>query len=182
MDIGREEVLKSNIFCSYEDMSTHKTLMAALGKGMAGLWAPGHVNQDDLPMYVHSLTRNSNDLPNIKPVTVIGRQPESDVWVLNDDVQLNKNGDMIADKDRRYCFVNDSLRYLYSDIAETADCNNGMHIKQMIRAMKATMGESFYPALLMLGGGIVAFHYTTLMDNLSDPSVPLILATGPPAT
>ena len=47
---------------------------------------------------------------------------------------------------------------------------------------RKTFEVAFYPALLMLGGGLLAFYYSTFIENISDPSVPLILATGPPAT
>ena len=133
----------------------------------------------ELAEFIQYKKRKDSGVLTKKVVGVVGLQPGGDVWVLGRDVYIDSHtGDLIDPSQCKFQW----LGHLFQGAGVAPESTalpvalplTTDHIMPLIDAMHQIMKHNFPQALLSLGAGCMAFHYTTIQQhNLCCP-VPLL--------
>lgn len=58
--------------------------------------------------------------------------------------------------------------------------DDGESLRELCKAVKVLHRENYGATLLLMGGVCASMHYRLLMEHLSEGSIPIFLASGPP--
>jgi len=121
-------------------------------------------------------------------VLQLGKQPCGKVWVISEDCFLNENGQY----DNSECYVwlknitsfgglgkqsNLQLEDIMCDVTQDLSADS---FPPLIKNLKACLQHNFLSAVLLMGGGVMAFHYRKIIEVLR--FCPQVIAVGPPST
>lgn len=106
---------------------------------------------------------------------VIGRQPKSNVWVLNETIQLSSDGKVIPDDSRVYVFERSLIERISPPIQLTS-IDNGQALRNLIVRMQALLGENFYSGLFVLAGMVMPVHANLIHKKRH--AMPMVMAVG----
>ena len=117
-------------------------------------------------------------------VTQLGKQPCGNIWVLSEDCFLNRNGEY---ESHDYVWLKNissfgtgkeiSLEVISCDITQPITTE---HFKPMLTNLRTCLQHNFYSAILLMGAGIMCFHYRKLIEMMR--FCPQVMAIGPPST
>ncbi|KAL9976818.1 hypothetical protein ACROYT_G014153 [Oculina patagonica] len=108
-----------------------------------------------------------------KELVVDCRQPNSDVYVLGREIQIDQNGK----PDQVYIFEESFLERIDTSIAISTLSATSKPIEEMTSAMKDLLGENFISAMLVLGGMAMAMHFELIVKH--GMACPMLFAVGP---
>ena len=186
-----------DVHITNSQMSFHTSIIEAMGKVFGeSVWTNGMLDPD-LSLYFRKkvddfhqsqpdkLVDGNKVNRTVQPVKNIGIQgaptrPEDIVWVLNDHIQIDIHGTVTTDK-QPFRMINDRLQQHYVKVKPgSEELDGGECLANLLNSLEMLMQEVYPASLIMIGGACMAAHYPLLMSSLSDPSVPLVVAQGPP--
>ena len=137
-------------------------------------------------MFIQFLKQESKGKVSKKKAVVnIGRQPGGKVWVVGKDVHINEDGCLLPKEERTFTWLdslieegmkNISLKEVVPNVC-TPLTPSVLH--EVITSLKAIMKHNFSSSLLVVAGGIVALHYSSIIQLSGCPT---IVAFGPSET
>lgn len=142
-------------------------------------------SEKELSEFIFFLRDNSpKPLPQLKAAFLIGRQEKSQVWVLNNKLQIDKKGNEIKPEESGYILLNESLvqdcKVLSSDIQTRILMPLSTEpLNKIVQFLQVTKHNAL-SSLLTLSGVIMAFHYETILSIWSGS--PIVVAVGPSET
>ncbi|KAI8490074.1 hypothetical protein Bbelb_321440 [Branchiostoma belcheri] len=147
LDDGHTEVA----YCSNEDMSYQQSMLRALKAAGLGksLFVSGQLDPD-LGSYVHQLCdKYKREHPGSfrKAVQIIGKQPGDNVWVLNETVQVNADGEAIRPEDQKYAIIDGHLSRHYLEVKVVS----GMVASVLYETFVAISPDGTCPVVVALG-------------------------------
>ena len=109
---------------------------------------------------------------------MLGRQPNSEVWVINRKVQIDADGLIIPPNDRAYVFSPRLENKVLVDppMIKTPLSTDGM--QQLVKAMREFLGENFMSGIMLIGALVLSLHYEMLIDYFD--CTPMAIAVGEP--
>lgn len=114
----------------------------------------------------------------------LGRQPQSNVWILNSDVHTNENGEVIPQLQRDYIWLGSLIKNrklsnvaLATDAAVVTPGDPYFTFAATLRALKAAVGNNYMPAFMLIAAGSMGMHYESVMDTYG--MCPTPIAIGP---
>ena len=121
-------------------------------------------------------------------VLSLGKQVCGKVWFFSDKVALNSNGQIISYSEHNYVWLkysvllgNNSKELSLEEI--TCDIELPLSISSfsaLLKTLKTCLMHNFLSCVLMMGAGIMAFHYQELIKLFR--LCPQVMATGPVST
>ncbi|XP_068722173.1 uncharacterized protein [Montipora capricornis] len=170
-------------FLNNADCMSTQTIISVLNKNFSNaLWVPkDHQLDPDLPSYFQHVIKKYMDSSNKKEfhcVKVLGRQPNSEVWVINRKVQIDADGLIIPPNDRAYVFSPRLENKVLVDppMIKTPLSTDGM--QQLVKAMREFLGENFMSGIMLIGALVLSLHYEMLIDYFD--CTPMAIAVGEP--
>ena len=176
--------------CYFTMAAAHKKnefvtqLSASYGSG--GLMCS--FNDKELTQYVEWKRRifNSTEREEKKGVLTIGKQPCGKLWVLAEDCCIDNNGELCIDY--IYVWLKKLVTYGHAHkelMLEDLKCSiskplSTENLKPLLQSLEICLGHNFLSCVLLMGAGVMAFHYKTIIDTLR--FCPQIMAVGPPST
>lgn len=153
-------------------------------------------NDSQLTSFVHFLQHQSHPIPVKHAAMIVGRQPNSNVWVFNPNTQVDAEGQLIP-------YDNKAAKYVWLDRAKLEDkfnktkprvpredictnistplVNDGDELfSDLLTLLNTCMKHNFIPSVLMIGASIMLFHFSTITKKYGGCPIPL--AIGPPET
>ncbi|XP_078362759.1 uncharacterized protein LOC144646922 [Oculina patagonica] len=174
-DINQDTSRTKEYFLSNKDMSSHQNLINALKS--AAIWTQP-AKEPYLPDYIYGLCRRySKTTPAEQqrkkiPVTVIGKQPEEDVWVFNDTVQINGEGHVIRKQEQEYILLDDSRLPFLRGLKENTD--DGAALRRLIEAEKDLLGNNFPQAVMTLACCAIGANYGCIVKEYGGCGIPVL--------
>ena len=102
-------------------MGNHTTIINALTK-IPALWI-AQSKETFLPQYIYNLCRDymcsSENKKRYEPVEVIGKQPNNNIWVFNENVHMDNSGSLIPVRERCFLLSKDGKLPELSNISTT---------------------------------------------------------------
>ena len=121
-----------------------------------------------------------------KAVTIVGKQPFGDVWVLNSDFYINNTGNTIQPSLSEYIWSPECLSAKADKVSVheiTPSISTPLSVEclhEMVTLVETTMKHNALSALLLIGGAIMSCHYRQIVDTFG--GFPIVLACGPTET
>ena len=140
----------------------------------------------ELVRFLQFLKADSESIPVSKGSTIIGMQPNSSVWVLNETTQISDDGSLIPPDGGSYtwtptCIAANCdkvcLAELVPTISPELDVQPSEHL---VNLLEQNCKHNFISALLVLGGAVMSCHYQTIVQQFG--GFPIVLAVGPTET
>ena len=159
----------------------------SFGSGGVNAW----FQSKELPEFLHQLN-TAERLPVEKAARVIGRQPNSSVWVLSPELQINAQGQPFSSDEAPYYWLPPDIAELSKvkvhipsrDLCPTIrtplpdDC--GEALNSLLSLLEVCLKHNYASALLVLGATIHTFHYETAIQLFR--GCPICVSVGPPET
>ena len=143
--------------------------------------------EKEIGEYMHYLKEvHEGSLQVVKAVTQIGLQPNTSVWVFNEEIMINDDGKLITSQD--LVWVKEALYNEISKIPITAlipSINTPLSIDPLVQLMvplKKCLKHNYIPGLLALGSTLLSFHYASMHMIIGNYKVPITILYGPPET
>ena len=102
----------------------------------------------------------------------LGLQPGSKVWVLNENFQLNSDGDIIPNKASKYIWLGPMVNT--RSLANVAPATDAAIVPMMskpleafegtLASLKVAVDNNFLPAFFVIASAGKALHYEIVMD------------------
>ena len=148
------------------------------------------LNDSDLTRFLQSLKRHPESQIDIaKGSVLIGQQPSSSIWVLNNSLQLTSKGVLPLPGASPYVWTPTiilstcdkvSLSELVPAVPFSPDQLSSEPLSELLDILSHVCKHNFLSAVLLVGGAIMASQYSKVIGLFG--GFPIILATGPPET
>ena len=135
--------------------------------------------------FIQFLKREVENLLIKKAVIYPGKQTGG-IFVLNDEVHIDKNGVLVDSNESEYVFlqrdiVADYEKFTSEDLtSEIVLPLNTSALVELLANLRVCLKHNFIPALLVLSGSILAFHYRQIVQTYG--GCPLTIASGASTT
>ncbi|KAJ7337872.1 hypothetical protein OS493_008030 [Desmophyllum pertusum] len=96
--------------------------------------------------------------------TTIGRETGSDVWVINETTQINGKGDIVAEEDQEFVWIDD----LFDDKVKTLEIIypfKSEAINEVLQTLKETLYPNFMASFLTVAGSALGLHYERIIEE-----------------
>lgn len=108
-----------------------------------------------------------------KAAECLGRQPRSNIWVLNEDVQLTEDGELIPSTETEYIWLGGMVgNRALSNVAPADDAAIVPLMTTAQKALDATLSclktavrNNFVAAFFLISSAGMALHYETVMEK-----------------
>jgi len=107
-----------------------------------------------------------------KPVKVIGKQPGEDVWVFNQDVQMDQNGHIIAVANRTFILESKKHDFL---VNVTQDLDDGEALKELIQAEKDLFGNNYPQVVMAHAVSSLAANFDLVIETFDGCGIPVLV-------
>lgn len=121
-------------------------------------------------------------------VSCIGRQPNSTVYVLNNNVQIDDEGRLIPKERQTYVWIGDKLSNKRGKLPDgianphySLDILQPLSVQPLIECiyiLKQVCGNNFMPAYMTICGCVMNMHYEAIMNKIG--SCPVVVMVGEP--
>ena len=111
---------------------------------------------------------------------IIGQQPCLDEWVLGKGLVVRANGEIIPPQESRYSALlggesgnvpaQDIIPVFYTPLSSDA-------LRGLLSLMRLALRHNYSSALLVVAGGVMALHYTTITAMFG--GCPVVVALDP---
>lgn len=108
---------------------------------------------------------------------VIGRQPNSDTWVINEEIQIDASGALIPTEDRVYVYETSLVERISPPIT-ISTLDRGEALRELLLAMGGLFGENYYSSLCMIAGMAMSVHAELIHKQRH--AMPMVMAVGEP--
>lgn len=159
-------------------------------------------NEVQFSQFVQFLKRETlakGALPIRKAVSVVGLQHSFDtpVWVLGEELQINDNGEIINEEERKFIWISQMINEILSSVSleevvpvihlplQTSILHRYVHVIhvnynyvlefRLVEILQDVMQHNFYSALVMISSVVLALHYFTLVKS---SCCPILVAEG----
>ena len=118
--------------------------------------------------------------------TIVGQQTCNEVWVMGRDVQIDGDGNIMPPNTSPYIWldklalgevgsvpVGDLLPSIATPLS--IDC-----LSRLVSILEVTMRHNFLSSLLIVAGGVMSLHYTSITKEYG--GCPVVIAVGPSET
>ena len=136
--------------------------------------------EKEIGEYIHHLKEvHGGNLQVVKAVTQIGLQPNTSVWVFNEEVMINEDGKLVTSQD--LVWVKEALYNEISKIPITAlvpSIHIPLSTDPLVRLMgplKKCLKHNYIPGLLALGSALLSFHYASMHTIVGKCKVPITI-------
>ena len=143
-------------------------------------------NEAQFSMFIQFLKQESANGLNIRrAVTQIGEQPDKELWVLGDGIQVNSLGMLVPEEHQVLIWLEWSIAQglgsitlkevlptIVFPLSTTALC-------RVMELLQHIMKHNFIPAILIIASGVMALHYSTIIQS---SGCPIPVANGPSQT
>ena len=128
---------------------------------------------------------HGHNLPIYKAACTIGQQPCLKEWVLGKDVIIDCDGNTISQGNSKYVWLDATL--LGDCAIPSQEVVPSIHLPlsssilaKLMSLMEITLKHNYISSLLVLAGGVMSLHYSTLTATYS--GCPITVALGPAET
>ena len=142
------------------------------------------LDQNMLPKFIQRLKRE-HELPTKKAIYRPGKQ-DSGVYFLNEEVAIDVDGNLVTSHDDKYVWLKKDLisendKILVTDIIPCIHLplSTGV-LKELFTQMKVCLKHNLIPALFVVAGAAMSFHYNLIVSLYSGCHI--VVATGPSST
>lgn len=140
------------------------------------------LDQNLLPYFVQSLKRQSADLPT--KFAIIRPRKQGKLYFMNENITIDEDG-ILKDFPESYVWlkkelISDSDRLLVTDILPTISVPLKCSLMDLFIQARVCLKHNFIPALLVIAGAAMSFHYTQLVKTYGGCSI--TVATGSSGT
>lgn len=123
-----------------------------------------------------------------KAAECLGRQPDSQVWVMARDVQIDENGDFIPVDQQQYIWLGDIIgNRIVKNVANPGDAaiidrerDPEIVFYESLKALKKAVNNNYIPGFLLLGSAVIGMHYEDVQSVYG--MCPTPIAIGPKNT
>lgn len=122
------------------------------------------------------------DLPIRTAACTIGLQKCGNIWVLGKDLHIDVMGNEIDDREKKYLWFDRGIIGEIGNVS-TADLLPNIqlplttnYLPHLVKLLKVALKHNFYSSLLVLAGGVMSLHYSSIVTEYS--GCPIIVATG----
>lgn len=144
-------------------------------------------SEKDIAEYIkHKKTAFHNSNPNAikKAVSVIGKQPHSNIYVLRPNAIFDNSGKLLGSDECNVVWVSDIVSgegvASYSLVCEIVTPPSTIALGELFEVMPIVFKHNTIPAVLLLGAACMTFHYSDILSMKRCCPVPL--AFGPSGT
>lgn len=118
--------------------------------------------------------------------TLVGQQQCNEVWVMGSDLQVDGDGNVIPVNTSSYIWLDKvafgeagsiSMRDLLPTIRAPLSTDV---LSRLLSSLKVTMKHNFLSSLLVVAGGVMSLHYSTITKEYG--GCPIVIAVGPSET
>lgn len=162
-------------------------LNCSFGSGGVNAW----FQSKELPEFLYQLNA-SQSLPVKRAACIVGRQPDSDIWVLSPELQIDGRGQAMSPDDAPYFWLPPEIaelskvkahipsRDLCPVIKTPLPVDPRPQLRQLLMRLRTCLKHNFNSALLVLGAAIHTFHYERVIEQFR--GCPICVCIGPPET
>lgn len=116
-----------------------------------------------------------------KGTTIIGKQPNSNVWVLNGTTQISDAGEHVTYEQSGYmwspmCISAHCDKVSFTELVPKMHYENSISLHEFVDSLKSISKHNYISALLVVGGAIMAFHYNKVATLFG--GFPIVMALG----
>ena len=136
------------------------------------------LNEAQFAIFIQYLKQESRDSLTIrKAVTRIGQQPEKELWVLDENVQIDSQGVLVPQSEQVYTWLGWSVQQglgnvSLKEVLPTILTPLGTTIlARVIELLRTVLKHNFILGILMVAGGVMALHYSTIIQCSGCPTV-----------
>ena len=129
---------------------------------------------------------HQHDMPIRKAACTIGQQPCLEEWVLGKELIIGANGNIIPHERSHYLWLDRALLGEGGNVP-AQDVVPAIHtplstsvLSRLLSLMRLSMKHNYISALLVLAGGVMALHYSTITTLFA--GCPVVVALGPAET
>lgn len=137
-------------------------------------------------MFIQFLKQESAKALNIrKAVSRIGKQPHEDIYVFGEGIHIDSEGVLIPQDAQEYIWLDWSVQQHLGTVTmkevlpRVTVPLNTYSLHRAVQLLRAIMKHNFIPSLLVVAGGVLALHYSTIIES---SGCPVIVANGPAQT
>ena len=180
--------LHSSIKCFFtmESTSYKSRFLAQINNSFGSGGMSLAFNEAQFSMFIQFLKQESANGLNIRrAVTQIGEQPDKELWVLGDGIQVNSLGMLVPEEHQVLIWLEWSIAQglgsitlkevlptIVFPLSTTALC-------RVMELLQHIMKHNFIPAILIIASGVMALHYSTIIQS---SGCPIPVANGPSQT
>ena len=162
-------------------------LNCSFGSGGVNAW----FQSKELPEFLHQLN-TSHNLPVKTAARVVGRQPESETWVLSPELQIDSDGEVISPDEAPYYWIPPDIaelskvkvhipsRDLCPDIKRPLLDDPKATLCRLMTLLSVCLKHNFTQALVVLGATLQTFHFEKVVQLFR--GCPICVCVGPPET
>ena len=173
-------------FFTMESTSHKSKFLAQINNSFGSGGMSLALNEAQFAMFIQFLKQESADSLTIrKAVTRIGQQHGTELWVLGEGVHIDAQGTLVPTEEQVYMWLNWSVEQGLSNVSMKEVIPtiilplSTTILHRAVELLHAIMKHNFIPAILMVAGGVMALHYSTIIQSNGCPT---IIANGPSQT
>ena len=177
-----------------QDVKSSRCFAKALNESLDGGSLFCQLSDMELNKYVMNLTtafcRNQQEanVPRSSYIKIaaacLGRQPGSDIWVLNERVQFHSNGEKLSVNESPYVWLGALIGRrnlpgvpINSDAAimpdKTEDPKEALSCT--LQALKAAVDNNYVPAFMVIAAALLCTHYETVFETYGMCPTPIVI-------
>ena len=176
-------ILNRDCFFTMKDAKSTVTFIQALNESLESGALMCQLYNAELSKYIMNLTHEfchnqvQQGIPKVRYVKqaaeCLGQQPGSRVWVLNESVHLDENGECIPISDSNYIWLGSmvSNRRLMN-VAPATDaafiplrCSPQHAFEETLSSLRLAVDNNYVPAFIFIASASMALHYEVVIER-----------------